>query len=363
MHLPAAVLRDAPFRESLQGMDFRALASYHSELGASGSVPETAVDLAWFWNSNAEWAPQQVSLADDYAALVGSLMETMGFESGDRVVLSTQIPGRRREAFLRSLPSGVEAVDWPARVELETLLDPRTRLVVMSKACGVTGDLLEIVPFSQLLAGSGISLVVEASEFVAHGPLDIRRFRCDAVLFAAGELFGAEGAALWTRQRRRPASLAVSDRTTTSLSGVIRYVEKLGEAAIGVDAPPSDRFGRREAMRRGMQGIRQDERILCRRLLSGLKRIPGVRVLGEADPARAAHRLAVVTFVTEKEDETVAKRLGEAGVRVESGDFGAPETLRACGVDPARGAIRVSLAHHHAESDVEKFLAALRKAL
>ncbi len=360
MNLPAPVVRNAFRRAQPERLDFDAIAAPRrlpASVGATAA--EAASDLAWFWNSNESWAPEQVALADEYEELAARLVESAEFAPGDRVILPAREPRRRREAFLRALPAFVEAMDWPVGADLRSLLDARTRMVVMSKSCGVTGELAEVTPLSRLLSGAGVLLVVEASHFVAHGSLDVRRFRCDALLFAADELFGAEGAAMWTK-RPPSGSAPQSDRAASSLAGVVRYVEELGAGATAVTAPPSDRFGRRKAMRRGMQGIRQEERVLCRQLLSGLGWLKGIRVLGEGNAWRSAQRTPAVTFVTGGDDRALAENLRERGIAVGFGDFGTPEVLRAY---DASAAIRVSLAHYHTSADIDRFLSALREAL
>ena len=347
-----------------------------------GTDPETRralrADLAWFWNSNADWAEEQVAVAADHGSLVRRLVEAAAPGPGDRVVLSGSEPDSRRAAWSAALAEGVEIADWRPRpgggldpADLEPLLDERTRFVLMTKACPVTGALNEVIPVAQRLADPGIPLFVDASHFAAHGPLDLRNLRCDAVLVDGGELFGAGGAALWAR--RLPAADSGGgpdedrgpDLPPGALAGlvrVVRYVERLGESPGGPVAPPSERFGRREAMRRGMQGIRQEERVLSRHLLRGLAQTPGVRVLGEADPWRAANRTPAVTLTTSNGDAAgLAAALREAGAEVAGGDLGASGVLAALGADPGAGAVRASLAHYHSLADIDRFVALLRR--
>ena len=347
-----------------------------------GTDPETRralrADLAWFWNSNADWADEQVAVAADHRSLVRRLVEAAAPGPGDRVVLSASEPDSRRAAWSAALPEGVGIADWRPRPgggldpeDLEPLLDGRTRFVLMTKACPVTGALNEVIPVAQRLADPGIPLFVDASHFAAHGPLDLRNLRCDAVLVDGGELFGAGGAALWAR--RLPGAAAGGgpdedrgpDLPPGALAGlvrVVRYVERLGESPGGPVAPPSERFGRREAMRRGMQGIRQEERVLSRHLLRGLAQTPGVRVLGEADPWRAANRTPAVTLTTGNGDAAgLAAALRGAGAEVAAGDLGASGVLAALGADPGAGAVRASLAHYHSLADIDRFVALLRR--
>ena len=382
MNLPRDLVADS-FVPPGDGLDFDAVGAPRRLLPRPvGTDPESRralrADLAWFWNSNADWAEEQVAVAADYRSLARRLARAAAPRPGDRVVLSASEPDSRRAAWIAALPEGVEIADWrPRRVvggldpeDLEPLLDERTRFVLMTKACPVSGALNEVIPVAQRLGALGIPLFLDASHFAAHGPLDLRNLRCDAVLVEGGELFGAGGAALWAR--RLPAAESgdaaeaegaeIPPGVLAGLVRVVRYVERLGESPGGPVAPPSDRFGRREAMRRGMQGVRQEERVLSRHLLRGLARTPGVRVLGEADPWRAALRTPAVTFTTGNGDAgALAGALREAGAEVADGNLGASGILAALGADPEAGAVRASLAHYHSLADIDRFVSTLRR--
>lgn len=377
MNLARAVVADS-FVPPAADLDFDAVGAPRRLLPRPvGTDPETRralrADLAWFWNSNADWAQEQVAVAADLGNLVRRLVEMAAPGPGDRVVLSASEPDSRRAAWSAALPEGVEIADWRPRpgggldpADLEPLLDERTRFVLLTKACPVTGALNEVIPVAQRLADPGIPLFVDASHFAAHGPLDLRNLRCDAVLVDGGELFGAGGAALWARRSgdadSEDGGPELPPGVLAGLVRVVRYVERLGESPGGPVAPPSERFGRREAMRRGMQGVRQEERVLSRHLLRGLAQTPGVRVLGEADPWRAAHRTPAVTFTTSNGDAAgLAAALREAGAEVAGGDLGASGVLAALGADPGAGAVRASLAHYHSLADIDRFVALLRR--
>ena len=321
--------------------------------------------LAWFWNSNEEWADEQIGVGDDYGALARRLVASAGLREGDRAVLSASEPDDRREAWRNALPGGVGVSDWRPRrdgrlalEDLDPLLGGRTRLVLLTKACPVTGALNEVIPVARRLSGTGAALVVEASHFAAHGSLDIRNLRCDGLILAGDELFGAGGAAAWSR-RLGGEDEPAAPGAMSGLSRFVSYAERLGGVPGAPVAPPSDRFGRRAPMRQGMQGIRQQERILSRVMLRGLSRLSGIRVLGERDPARAACRTPAFTLTVNGGAASLGEALGSAGARVAAGDLGSAGTLAALGVDPGAGAVRVSLAHYHTREEIGRFLALL----
>ncbi len=378
MDLPLSLVAESFNPPAPRRLDFDSVGSPRTlrprPVGAGGSAEaDLRADLAWFWNSNADWADDQIAVGENYAALVRRLVRSLGLREGDRIVLSASEPDGRRAAWRAAVPDGVEVSDWrPRRLgrvllrDLESLLHERTRLVLLTKACPVTGSLNEIIPVARLLEGTDAVLVTEASHFVPHGSLDIRNLRCDAVIADVAELFGASGAALWARRLGPAASAngAVSPSILAGLARAVSYAERLGEAPTAPVAPPSERFGRREPMRKGMQGIRQEERILSRWMLRGLARLEGVSVLGEEDPRRAAYRIPTFTFTCEG---VGAPALGAAleaeGVQVAAGDLGSATTLENLGHDPETGVVRASLGHYHTRDDVERFLRVLESLL
>ena len=374
MDLPLSLVAESFNPPAPRRLDFDSVGSPRTlrprPVGAGGSAEaDLRADLAWFWNSNADWADDQIAVGESYAALVRRLVRSLGLREGDRIVLSASEPDGRRAAWRAAVPDGVEVSDWrPRRLgrvllrDLESLLHERTRLVLLTKACPVTGSLNEIIPVARLLEGTDAVLVTEASHFVPHGSLDIRNLRCDAVIADVAELFGASGAALWARRLGPAASAngAVSPNILAGLARAVSYAERLGEAPTAPVAPPSERFGRREPMRKGMQGIRQEERILSRWMLRGLARLKGVSVLGEDDPRRAAYRIPTFTFTCEGEGAPALGAALEAeGVQVAAGDLGSATTLENLGQDPEAGVVRASLGHYHTRDDVERFLRVL----
>ncbi len=375
MDLPLSLVTESFNPPTARLLDFDSVGSPRTlrprPVGADASAEaDLRADLAWFWNSNVDWADDQIAVGENYTDLVRRVVLSLGFREGDRVVLCGSEPDDRRAAWQAALPEGVEVSDWrPRRLgrvllrDLEALLDERTRLVLLSKACPVTGSLNEIIPVAQFLEGTGAVLATEASHFMAHGSLDIRNLRCDAVIADAAELFGARGATLWARRLDPAASPngAVSPNVLAGLARAVSYAERLGEAPSAPVAPPSERFGRREPMRKGMQGIRQEERILSRWMLRGLARIEGISVLGEDDPRRAAYRIPTFTFTCEGESApALGAALAAEGVQVAAGDLGSSTTLAHLGQDPENGVLRASLGHYHTREDVERFLRALR---
>jgi len=78
----------------------------------------------------------------------------------------------------------------------------------------------------------------------------------------------------------------------------------------------------------------------------------------------AQGRAATVSFVPRRlEPEEIARRLARQGFMVGYGNFYAVRLLEAMGVDPARGAVRLSFLHYTTAAEVAGLINALEIAL
>jgi len=96
-------------------------------------------------------------------------------------------------------------------------------------------------------------------------------------------------------------------------------------------------------------------------LLDALARRDDVRLLGPDD---ASQRAATIAFSPHHaEPIEVVRRLASAGIMAGAGHFYSVRLLEALGIDPARGVVRLSLAHYTTSDDVTRTLATLERAL
>ena len=135
--------------------------------------------------------------------------------------------------------------------------------------------------------------------------------------------------------------------------GVAEYFDALDARHGGGDAQ-----GRAQRVR---ERLRAAELALLPRLLDFLAANPHVRLLG---PAAAPVRAATVAFSPlRQEPGDVVKRLATRGIMAGAGHFYAVRLLEAMGVDPARGAVRLSFLHYTSPQEMDQLLRALDEAL
>src|SRR5262249_35996358 len=103
--------------------------------------------------------------------------------------------------------------------------------------------------------------------------------------------------------------------------------------------------------------LRTAEEPLLATLLSDLQDRKGLRILG---PTNIKERAATVAFVPDAiEPAEVVRKLGDRGFMAGNGNFYAYRLLESMGVDPKRGAVRLSFVHYNSTREVERLIETL----
>jgi selenocysteine lyase/cysteine desulfurase len=341
---------------------------------------DTRESLAVFLNSNESWAEEEIVFAPDVRELARrlSLGLASDLEAGSEVVLTEIDDEWSLAPWLALEERGVKVKFWPLKrpgagldlARLSELLTDRTRLVVAAKASSAIGTIVELLPVALQVRDRKSSLVVNWTPFLSHGAIDVRFLRSDFVLASTSSLFGSRVGFLWGRRERMRElreqdprifeGLDTEPKEIDALGAALRYVEELGLLTQEMQIQPSEDYGRRRHMRRGMQAIRHYERTLTSLALRRLAEIPGATVYGIDDWDHSARRMPHLYFrLRDKEPAAVVDALARAKVRVEHGSFGCPRAVRALGLPENEGAVSASMAHYNTEAEVERFAEAL----
>ena len=343
---------------------------------------ETRESLAFFLNSNVEWAVEEILIASDAAELAERLSRALARNyPPDSEIVTTELGDEESLVPWLALESnGVKVEHWPIkrpRAGIDTdrlveMLSERTRLVVMSKASSAVGSIVELLPVALGVQAHRSSLLVNWSAFLPHGAIDVRFLRSDFLIASTRLFFGANVGFLWGRRERMRSLRAdapelfdgasVEPKTLAGFGAALGYIEELGLITEEMQLPPSEDYGRRRHMRRGMQTIRHYERSLTALALRRLQSVPGATVYGISDPDAAAHRIPHILFRLDRlEPKAVADALAEKNVRVSHGNAGAPRLMKALGLPVDEGGCLLSLLHYNTEREIERFADALHE--
>jgi selenocysteine lyase/cysteine desulfurase len=139
--------------------------------------------------------------------------------------------------------------------------------------------------------------------------------------------------------------------------GIAEYFDRLDAH----HAPAGAGAGSGPRAERVRQLLRSAELPLLSQLLDYLATRRDIRLLG---PAAARERAATVSFVTEtiEPGETVSE-LAARGFMAGHGNFYAVRLLEGMNVDPARGAVRLSLLHYNSPDELAGVTEALEQIL
>jgi selenocysteine lyase/cysteine desulfurase len=346
-------------------------------------LAETRESLAFFLNSNDAWAGEEILVAADAAELERRTCEAIArdFEPGAEIILSELDDESSLEPWLALQERDLVVKFWPmtrpqgglSPARLENLLTERTRLVVVPKVSPALGTVVELLPAAlKVRDHSSASLLIHWTPFIAHGAIDVRFLRADFVLASTRPLFGSRLSFLWGKKERMSMLRSEtpelfegnepSPEDVAALGATLRYVEEIGLLSQEMQVQPSEDYGRRRHMRRGMQAIRHYERSLTSLALRRLAAVRGARVYGIGHADEAAHRIPNLTFTIEAmSPEETANALGKHGIRVFAGNQGCPRTMKALGVPEQEGAVSATLAHYNEEREVERFSEALQE--
>lgn len=343
---------------------------------ASAALDEARVNLAFFLNASEERAVEEIVFAADVNELRNrlSLVLAESFEPGSEIVV-TEIDDEASIApWLALEEKDVKVRFWPIQrrrgsliiEELEDLLSDRTRLVAAAKSAAATGTIVELLPLAIRLQDHPADYLIHWTPFLAHGAIDVRFLRADFLIASTRPLFGAELAFLWGRRDRIQSlreqkpdvfdGLSPEPKELLALNAVLGYVEELGLLSQDMQIQPSEDYGRRRYMRRGMQSIRHYERTLTSLLLKRLSQLPKVSVYGINDFDAAALRTPDVLFGVEGiRPAEVTDALRSRHIQVSDGSHGCPRLMRTLGLSAELGAVRASLAHYNRPEEIETF--------
>jgi cysteine desulfurase/selenocysteine lyase len=297
----------------------------------------------------------------------GSLLK-----AGDRILLSElehhsnivpwQLLRARSGIELDMVPVTVEG-----RIDLEALpklLTPRTRLISLAHVSNVTGALVDVRAVVEMARTVGAKVMLDGAQRAPHGPIDLPALGVDFYVFAGHKAYGPNGVGvLWARPDLLDAMPPFHGGG--SMIGRVTFAETTW-------APPPRRFeagtppiGQAIGLGAACRWMRlldwseahAHEMALVQRLMDGLQKIDGTRILG---PASLQNRYPVVSFLLDGvHPHDVAQTLDSFGVAVRAGHHCAQPLMDRFDLD---GTTRVSMAPYNDNTDIDALLTGVEHA-
>lgn len=283
-----------------------------------------------------------VSEAEHHANLVPWLM--VAEQTGAKVV---------------KLPIGTDCLADVAR--LPELITPRSRILALGQMSNVTGGCPDLARAIRLAHESGMVVMVDGAQGVAHFPADVQQLDIDFYAFSAHKLYGPTGigalygkAALleemtpWLgggkmitevtfdgfKTQQVPYRLEAGTPNVAGVIGLSAALEWLADLDLQ----------QAESWSRGLATLAEE----------ALKQRPGFRSFRVQDSSLLAFDFAGVHH------SDMVTLLAEYGIALRAGQHCAQPLLAALGVN---GTLRASFAPYNTQSDVDALVAAVDRAL
>lgn len=260
--------------------------------------------------------------------------------------------------------------------DLESKLNPRTKLVAVGYASNIVGTINPVAEIVKLARAAGAMTYIDAVHYAPHGPIDVKALDCDFLACSPYKFFGPHMGTLYGKKQLlekfkpykvRPATDTVPECWETGtqvqelIAGINAAVEYLAE--LGRRCDPCAK-SRREALQSAYRSTVPYERALATRLITGLLAIPGLRLFGIIDPQRFHERCSTVSFrLPQGTPGELAAFLGDRGIFTWDGNFYALNFTERLGVEQHGGVLRVGLVHYNTAAEVDRLLTGLRDFL
>ena len=300
---------------------------------------------------------------------------------GDAIVVTNQDHEANTGAWRRLVADGIEVREWainPLTGSLEgETLDPlledgRVKLVCFPHCSNVIGEINNVNRLVWRIHRAGAFACVDGVSYAPHGVPDVGRLNADIYMFSAYKTYGPHQGLMIVRRRLAdllpneghvfndgPAAMkfnpAGADHAqVAACAGIADYIDAVHSrhSVAGRDATARAAF---------VHDLFRDAEVsLLQPVLDFAEADERGRMLG---PTQARERAPTVSLVHARPGVDLAKELAEHGVMCGGGDFYAPRPLRALGVDPEHGVLRLSFVHYTSAEDIDRLIEALDRVL
>ncbi|MFN3834921.1 MAG: aminotransferase class V-fold PLP-dependent enzyme [Glycocaulis sp.] len=317
-------------------------------------------------------SPDQIVLTRGATEAINLVAASFGqrLAEGDEIILSQMehhsniVPWHflreRKGVVIKWAPVTEEgALDIEA---YKALFTPRTKLVALSHMSNVLGTATPAAELTRIAHGHGVPILLDGSQAVVHGAVDVAAIGCDFYVLTGHKLYGPNASgALYARGDWL-------DRLPPFLGGG-EMIAEVSEQGVVYAAPPhkfeagtpaiADVIGLGAALdwmsARVTPEALAHEHDLLEAATAGLNAMEGIRILGTA-PGKGP----ILSFVVEgAHAHDLAQIMDRYGVAVRAGHHCAHPLMKRFGVTAS---VRASFAVYNTFAEVEAFLDALRRA-
>jgi cysteine desulfurase / selenocysteine lyase len=293
-------------------------------------------------------------------------------KNGDHVVLS----GLEHNAVIRPLNKlkadrGIDYTLITANstgrlnpYDFEEAFKPNTKLVCLTHASNVIGNINPVEEVGALCAKKGIAFLVDTAQTAGVVPIDMKVMNIDFLAFTGHKgLMGPPGTGGLAVSAKWNLDSFIEGGTGSNSDKEEQpqqWPDKFESGTQNYWGLAGLRAGAEFLLKNSVLKIRRREETLMNQFLTGIEKLKGVKTYG-LPAGFEKDRVAVVSLNVEGKDPSeLAYELDEKyGIMVRAGLHCAPLAHRTIGTYPI-GTVRFSFGYYNTEKEVEKALKALK---
>ncbi len=290
--------------------------------------------------------------------------------AGDEVIISAlehhsnivpwQMICEERGAVLKVIP--VDDRGNLIMEEYEKLLSSRTKIVAVNHVSNSLGTINPVEQIIDLAHQYGALALIDGAQAVAHLDIDVQQFDCDFYAFSAHKLYGPTGVGILYGKRKHLESMNPWQGGGEMISEVTFEKTTYNDIPYKFEAGTpniADVVAFREAIHFVESlGKKSDllalEQALLQSATDKVKKIPGVRIIGEAD-----NKIGVLSFIIDSMHPfDVGMLLDSRGIAVRTGHHCTQPLMKRFGIE---GTVRASFAIYTTLEEVSIFAENLKQ--
>lgn len=362
------------------------LGGYFKSSIEAGELVSHAHDwVADFFNAS---SPKEIIFGQSMTSLTFGLSRSIGrgLKAGDEIILSRSdhdgnvapwlMLAEEKELVVRWLDLNPHSFEYDIAT-LEAALSPLTKLVVANYANNLTGTINDVKTICRLAKSVGAISYIDAVQFAPHGIMDVQDLDCDFMICSAYKFYGPHYGVLYGRQAVLEKLTAYKVRANSNdlpfkfvngttnreqlagIVGALQHFEWMGNEFKESD-PSKNAVGRnprQASMRQGIVVMQRQDQVLSKQLISGLKAIKGLKIIGIENEEDFERRVSTVSFIQDSiSPHEVAKFMASKGIYIWSGHNYGLETVNRLGLMSKGGVVRVGPTHYNSIQDIDYFL-------
>ena len=265
---------------------------------------------------------------------------------------------------------------------MQELIDSKTKVITVTAASNMVGTKLPLEAISKLAQEVNAYYVIDAVHHVPHGPIDVKKIKCDFLNFSMYKLFGPHGSFMFAKEEHienltpfkvKPSknygpfkweSGTRNQAMFAAIAGVMdHFLWLAGEIKPKFKGKLTEYQDVKRDLKIAMHGIETYLQGLSKLVLEGFDDVPGllnipkVKIYGITDINKVDQRDPTFSFAVENiPHQEVNERLWkEGGIAMRAGNF----YSYAQEVYDQLEILRFSLVHYNTKEEIRTFLTTL----